>query len=227
METARAKAPQAVSTARDEILARVRSAVGRQAGQPPGPRPALSLDSRNLPVAERIELFIRSFETLGGVAMRLPRRSDVRPALEDVLKGRSAVASNASYLRECGVTEVVGVQSDLRAADELRGACAQAVAGITSVAYALADTGTLVMVSSEAEPRLISLLPPVHIAVVPALKILQNVDELFIKMPTPSGETSAMVLITGPSRTADIEQILVRGVHGPGEVYALIVEEGA
>jgi L-lactate dehydrogenase complex protein LldG len=43
-------------------------------------------------------------------------------------------------------------------------------------------------------------------------------------LPNPAEQTSSMVLITGPSRTADIEQILVRGVHGPGEIYAVIVE---
>ena len=52
-----------------------------------------------------------------------------------------------------------------------------------------------------------------------------GLDELFTKLPSPADGTSAMVMITGPSRTADIEQILVRGVHGPGEIYAVIVDE--
>jgi L-lactate utilization protein LutC len=95
--------------------------------------------------------------------------------------------------------------------------------GITSADYILADTGTLVMISSPREARMISLLPPAHIAVVPRERILTGLDELFSLHPCPSGETSSMVLITGPSRTADIEQILVRGVHGPGEVTVVIV----
>jgi L-lactate utilization protein LutC len=69
---------------------------------------------------------------------------------------------------------------------------------------------------------MISLLPPVHIAVVPRERILTGLDELFTLLPDPSGSTSSMVLITGPSRTADIEQILVRGVHGPGEIHVVI-----
>ena len=69
---------------------------------------------------------------------------------------------------------------------------------------------------------MISLLPPVHIAVVPRERILTGLDELFTVLPDPSSVTSAMVLITGPSRTADIEQILVRGVHGPGEIHVVI-----
>jgi L-lactate utilization protein LutC len=108
--------------------------------------------------------------------------------------------------------------------DSLRDACAAADIGITSGDYALAETGTLVMLSSRKEARLVSLLPPVHVAVVPRSRILANLDELLSLLPKPAEQTSSMVLITGPSRTADIEQILVRGVHGPGEIYAVIVE---
>jgi len=95
--------------------------------------------------------------------------------------------------------------------------------GISSADYALADTGTLVMLASPAEARLISLLPPVHIAVVPIERVLSGLDELFAVLPNPAAQTSSMVLITGPSRTADIEQILVRGVHGPGEIHVVLV----
>jgi L-lactate dehydrogenase complex protein LldG len=81
------------------------------------------------------------------------------------------------------------------------------------------------MLSSRNEARLVSLLPPAHIAIFPRSLILANLDELLRTLPRPADQTSSMVLITGPSRTADIEQILVRGVHGPGEIYAVIVDE--
>jgi L-lactate dehydrogenase complex protein LldG len=67
------------------------------------------------------------------------------------------------------------------------------------------------------------LLPPVHIAVVPRERVLTGLDELLTILPHPAEQTSSMVLITGPSRTADIEQILVRGVHGPGEIHVVVV----
>jgi L-lactate dehydrogenase complex protein LldG len=60
--------------------------------------------------------------------------------------------------------------------------------------------------------------------VFPKSKILIGLDELFTLIPKPAEQTSSMVFITGPSRTADIEQILVRGVHGPRGVQVVIVD---
>jgi L-lactate dehydrogenase complex protein LldG len=70
---------------------------------------------------------------------------------------------------------------------------------------------------------MISLLPPVHLAVIRSDRILTGLDELFTLAPLPGEHTSSMVLITGPSRTADIEQILIRGVHGPGELHVVAI----
>ncbi len=81
------------------------------------------------------------------------------------------------------------------------------------------------MFSSPEEARLVSLLPPRIWQSFPRSRIVANLDELLTLLPKPAEQTSSMVLITGRSRTADIEQILIRGVHGPGEVYAVIVED--
>jgi L-lactate dehydrogenase complex protein LldG len=94
--------------------------------------------------------------------------------------------------------------------------------GVTGADYGLADTGTLVMLACT-DPRLVSLLPPGHIAVLQANRMLSTLDELLQLLPKPADQTASMVLITGPSRTADIEQILVRGVHGPGELHVVII----
>jgi len=116
------------------------------------------------------------------------------------------------------------VDSHFASAEEHRAACAAAAFGITSAEYALADTGSLVLFSGAEESRLVSLLPPAHIAVVPLNRLLTDLNELLAMVPLPAERSSAMVIITGPSRTADIEQILVRGVHGPGRITVILVD---
>ncbi|MCL4401331.1 MAG: lactate utilization protein, partial [Acidobacteria bacterium] len=160
---------------------------------------------------------------LAGKIYSAASREDARAYVERVLEGRTAVASNAPFLRECGVADLPGVRTGVTAREELRELCIDSAVGITCADYALADTGSIVLFSSAEEARMISLLPPVHIALVPRERILTGLDELFTLAPKPADRSSAMVLITGPSRTADIEQILVRGVHGPGEIHAVIV----
>ena len=105
----------------------------------------------------------------------------------------------------------------------MRRLCSTADVGISSASYGLADTGSLVMLFSPSEARMISLLPPVHLAVLPKERILTGLDELLSVVPLPAERSSSMVLITGSSRTADIEQILIRGVHGPGEIHVVVV----
>jgi L-lactate dehydrogenase complex protein LldG len=172
-------------------------------------------------------LFGQNFEKLGGKLFVVEEPGEVVPVLAELLQGKRAVASNSPFLTTCGITGLPQVQSGFTDREALRAACAEADVGITSADYALAETGSLVTLASPQEARLISLLPPVHVAVFPRLRMVANLDELLAVLPNPAEQTSSMVLITGPSRTADIEQILVRGVHGPGEIYAVIVEEPA
>jgi L-lactate dehydrogenase complex protein LldG len=208
---------------REAILTKVRTALGRTAGQAIPDPPPVRL---NVPVVDserRIASMLHAVEALAGKTQRTATNADARAYVSAILDGKKAVASNAPFLRKCGIADLPGVQSGFTDRAALRALCAAADAGITSADYALADTGTLVMLSSPAEARLISLLPPVHIAVVPKECVLSGLDELFGILPLPADQTSSMVLITGPSRTADIEQILVRGVHGPGEIHVVVV----
>lgn len=207
----------------EHILHKVRTALGRSIGQavPPAPPPRLEIPAAN-PEA-RLSSFFRRIEDLAGKTFRAAAPEEARGYVERLLAGRPAVASNAPFLRECGIAALPSVRTGFTDPDALRAACAAAEVGITSADYALADTGTLVMLSSRQEARLISLLPPVHLAVLPSQKILSGLDELFTLLPHPAEHTSSLVLITGPSRTADIEQILVRGVHGPGEIHVIVV----
>jgi L-lactate dehydrogenase complex protein LldG len=212
-------------TAREQILDDVRKALRRAAGLPspelPAPTLRIPLSDRNL----YADLFVQKFENLGGKSFRVRNTSAVVPAIAELLVQKSAVASNSPFLRKCGITGLAQVHAGFTQRDDLKEACAAADIGITSVDYALSATGSFVLLSSPNEARLVSLLPPAHIAIFPRSRILANLDELLSILPRPADQTSSMVLITGPSRTADIEQILVRGVHGPGEIYAVIVDE--
>lgn len=211
-------------SSRDVVLQNVRKALGRAAGLLPT---TLAAPRLRVPIMDRnryTTLFGQNFEKLGGKSFIVQEPGDVVPVVSDLLQGKRAVASNAPFLAACGITRLPQVQSGFTDREALRAACVTADVGITSADYALAETGTLVMLASPQEGRLMSLLPPMHIAVFPRSRMLANLDELLAVLPNPAEQTSSMVLITGPSRTADIEQILVRGVHGPGEIYAVIVE---
>jgi L-lactate dehydrogenase complex protein LldG len=216
-------------TSREQILGDIRRALKRAAGQLPIFEAApLAAPTMRIPLADRnldADLFGQKLENLGGKVFRVANTSGVVPAISGLLAQKSAVASNAPFLRKCGITGLPQVHAAFTEREELKAACAAADIGITSVDYALAATGSFVMISSHNEARLVSLLPPAHIAIIPRSRILANLDELLSIVPLPADRSSSMVLITGPSRTADIEQILVRGVHGPGEVYAVIVDD--
>jgi L-lactate dehydrogenase complex protein LldG len=106
---------------------------------------------------------------------------------------------------------------------------AKADVGITEADFAIADSGTLVLIAHERQPRSVSLIPPIHIAIVKASLILRNINDLFTQLSDSISEkssideiTSCMTFITGPSRTADIELNLTLGVHGPKEIFVLV-----
>ncbi|MHB8653341.1 MAG: LutC/YkgG family protein [Terriglobia bacterium] len=108
--------------------------------------------------------------------------------------------------------------------------CFLAGIGISGVDFVLAETGSLVLSSETEGSQLASLSPPIHVALYRREQVLSSLDEILERLPVSAsaGLTTAgrsTVFITGPSRTADIEQILIRGVHGPGEVHAILVEE--
>lgn len=98
-----------------------------------------------------------------------------------------------------------------------------AALSITQADYALADTGSLVLFSEAGEGRTLSLLAPVNAALLPASRVLSGLTELFEREPAVAERSSALVIVTGPSRTADIELTLTIGVHGPGELHIIIL----
>jgi L-lactate dehydrogenase complex protein LldG len=99
-------------------------------------------------------------------------------------------------------------------------------AAITSCVGAVAETGSLVLWPTPAEPRLLSLVPPVHVVLVEAAQLVSTLHELIVSSAWIERRTAGMptniVLISGPSKSADIEQTLAYGVHGPARLLVLI-----
>ena len=97
--------------------------------------------------------------------------------------------------------------------------------GITRAQAGIAETGTLVLDSSVEQNRLVSLVPPVHVAVLDASRIYATLGETLALLQSGGEVSPAITFITGPSRTADIELTLAIGVHGPQELYVIIVQD--
>jgi len=111
--------------------------------------------------------------------------------------------------------------------DDLIGIAASAAVGVTAVDFALADSGTLALITGPGRERSISLLPPIHLALVRASRILAGVDELIAAIDGQAGadDFAGLTLVTGPSRTADIELVPVIGVHGPKELVVVLWDD--
>lgn len=215
-------------------------------------RNAESLDARASAVlrdaeSNASELMSRLEESAGRVGWKVARAASAEEAARYIadlaldIEARSILRSAHPILKRLrleGLLSGAGIELEVMAVGEaddhrrkerrrwLRSRVAQADMGITGVDYAIAETGTCVLLAGRGVSRLVSLLPPVHVAVVERGQVLPSLDELFTlrRREFLRGNLgSYMNLISGPSRSADIEYTLVRGVHGPGEVHMVLI----
>lgn len=187
----------------------MRVALKREVGAALPVPPPVRLVPCNTEIEERIEQFCLALGKLSAQTFVAASCSDAAEYVHQLVGDKPAIAADSALLKECRIV-YPAIPTD------------KAEVGITGADYGLADTGTLVTLACS-DPRLFSLLPPLHIALLKRDRLLSGLDELLLILSEPALHTSSMVLITGPSRTGDIEQILVRGVHGPGELHAVIV----
>ena len=113
---------------------------------------------------------------------------------------------------------------------EVRQRLAESGMGITGADYAIAETGSVVVVPRKGLSRLVSVVPPIHLAIVRPSDIVGTLDDLFtlrrLEYLKNGGDVGSYLnFITGPSRTADIEQTIVVGVHGPREVHMVLLDK--
>lgn len=97
-------------------------------------------------------------------------------------------------------------------------------AGVTRARAAIAETGSLVLWPDADEPRLLSLLPPIHVVLLEQGSIVDNLAGLMAQQGWAGSMPTNALLISGPSKTADIEQTLAYGVHGPKELVVLVLK---
>lgn len=234
---------------RGEMLDRVRKALGRPpTGSMVTPLPPVDLDGVMPPLAPQDyqAKFEAEWEKVAGIAYRVSSMGELETVFQKVLapaETKAIALSRNPIIEELRISDwltthkkiatswanLAGAASTNFLADFNKASFA-AGAGITGVDWVLAESGTLVLSSVTEGAQVASLAPPIHIALYRRSQLVGSLDEVLAKLaissspdrPTPG---RAVVFITGTSRTADIEQILVRGVHGPREVYAILVED--
>jgi L-lactate dehydrogenase complex protein LldG len=213
-------------TARDNILSRIRTALGRAA-------PLNEQQSGQM----RAKLNEHPRGVLPSMAWDLlPRfraRCESLSSTVDQVAGLAEVpAAVARYLTQNGLPLQAVCWPDLAPLEwaaaglqvEARGAQGDDKVGITGVYCAIAETGTLMLLSGERTHPVTSLLPDTHIAVVPAARVLRSMEDGWDLLRREHGPLPRQVaFVSGPSRTADIEMTLVLGIHGPYRVHIIIV----
>ena len=197
-----------------------------------------------IPPEELADRFESELQSLGCNTYHAETRARLKETLQSILgpiAAKSVVLSRNPILGQLEIGRIVEdmgkhvVQWPASAAEQPVGSsfneeCFAAGAGITGVDFALAETGSLVLTSFTEGSQLSSLAPPVHIALYRRSQLRASLDEVLQNLPVSSdpGRPSparSVVFVSGTSRTADIEQILIRGVHGPGHVHAILVED--
>jgi L-lactate utilization protein LutC len=189
--------------------------------------------------------FERELAKVGGNGYRAQTAEGLLAHLEQILKPVAGVVLSRNPLLVrlglegslTGMGKKVSVWSSRPGSDspeekarQFRESVLSAEAGITGVDCVLAESGTLLLSGLTEGSQLASLAPPIHIALYSRNQVVATLEEALERVPLPrSPEEPApgrsVVFITGPSRTADIEQILIRGVHGPKYVHAILVED--
>lgn len=174
------------------------------------------------------DTILRRLGTAGTVPDAPGTKSEV-PAIEGDLWHHFAVrleALGGAFYRASGsgddssLAQLTGLDLSEAYGDGRPGDPWTSPVGVTWADLAIAETGTVVLSAGLDRPRLASLAPPVHVVLVRKNDIVPHLEDAMERYG--SGRTS--VLITGPSRTADIEGVLVRGVHGPGQLIVVCVD---
>lgn len=228
---------------RDQFLSRIKGKLPQallpEAGPDhPGSFQGYSYPQMDLSPQGLTERFTQELQALSGHVYPLADIEQVIPTILTILSQRQAGQIIAwdddslgiPWLRrgliESGITVAASELSSEESARKARlGEIEPVIVGLSGAQGGLADTGSLALVSGPGRGRLASLLPPVHIALLPQSRLYPSLPAFLAAHPNVTKEGSNLVFITGPSRTGDIEMTLTMGVHGPGEVHVIITPQ--
>lgn len=228
------------SDARDQIINSMRRALGRK-----GPVDAetatrlhaeINSHARNI-IPKRtdlgqpalIDLFQEMAENVQATTSRVAEMADVPQAISDYLKSQNLPAQ---VVMAPDATLDEATWDDQRLLEVRRGVPVESdQVGVTSALAGVAETGTLVMASGPDHPATLNFLPETHVVVLPVARVGKSYedvwDQLRGQMPARGGLLPRTVnMVTGPSRSGDIEQTLLLGAHGPRRLHILLVGDG-
>ena len=222
-----------MSSARDAVLGCVRSSLGKGmrdaeaiahaqayiAEHRQGPRPRLLNDL--------LTRFVQRASDMESTVERITNRREIPAAVARYLDGLNLPGALSAQKSHRGVCWPELVDLDWAGAGlaiEARPTTGDDRLGITGAFCGIAETGTLVLLAGAATPTATALLPDTHVAVVGSDRIVAGMEEAFALVRGERGRVPrAINLISGPSRTGDIEQTIVVGAHGPYRVHVLVV----
>jgi L-lactate dehydrogenase complex protein LldG len=223
-----------VSSARDNVLGRVRKALGKRerdaeriavaeatiAAHAQGPRPALAGD--------RVLRFMQRARDMESSVERLAEDAQIPAAVARYLDSLQLSPALSGQNSRAGVCWPEFAALDWAGAGlriEARPTQGDDRIGITGAFCAIAETGTMVLLAGADAPTASALLPDTHVAILPASRIVDGMEDAFARIRDERGVLPRAVnLISGPSRTGDIEQTIVLGAHGPFRVHVLVVD---
>lgn len=213
-----------MSSARDNILKRLR-AKPRHTND----RPVQLIPKHGWDKEEKIERFTNQMQTVRTEVQRLGKNQWIdwlnselpRRKLNRILTGNT----NEGIVFKESAKNTLDVQYYSQNIEQFKTELFHNIdAGITTTRGGIADTGSLILWPDENEPRLLSLVPPVHIALLKADEIYESFAQAVENQHWNIGMPTNALLVSGPSKTADIQQTLAYGIHGPKELIVLILE---
>jgi L-lactate dehydrogenase complex protein LldG len=216
-------------TPRDRILARLRNAPRSELPRPPAavpPAEAPTRGERAVRLKSRMEAVRAEVHVVSSDAWidHLKDILAVRKVATLLYAPETAIGEALWHAWETGAAGPCELVAYAGPVETFKERLFAVDAAVTAAAGAVADTGALILRPTAEEPRLMSLVPPIHIAVLKAEGIFASLDDAMCAGHWSADMPANMLLISGPSKTADIELILAFGVHGPKELIVLVLE---